>query len=153
MDRCRSRPAGGMAYAADLKSAFCGFESRAGYHFQPQKDSNRCRLLPFRLFISRFRRFSKSKQDFGNQTRERAKLFPEVEMAAPRRFCGDPPINQVRHNDRNQRSMFGQAGRLQRYGRIIPPAKNIAADIVPCRIICTPHRKRTETGISSSQKK
>ena len=28
-------PAGGMAYAADLKSAFCGFESRAGYHFLP----------------------------------------------------------------------------------------------------------------------
>ena len=25
-------PAGGMAYAADLKSAFYGFESRAGYH-------------------------------------------------------------------------------------------------------------------------
>ena len=83
MNCCRSRPAGGMAYAADLKSAFCGFESRAGYHFQPQKDSNRCQLLPFRLFISRFRRFSKSKQDFGNQTWERAKLFPEVEMAAP----------------------------------------------------------------------
>ena len=32
MNHCLSRPAGGMAYAADLKSAFCGFESRAGYH-------------------------------------------------------------------------------------------------------------------------